>query len=64
MKTYENVQLLNRAMNLAYYAHLGGPELYWQEFDNKSKLSPQEIKTWAHQLLKEDHSSVLYYQSN
>lgn len=64
MKTYENVQLLNRAMNLAYYAHLGGPELYWKEFDDKSKVSPQEIKTWAHQLLKENQSSVLYYQSN
>ena len=64
MKTYENVQLLNRAMNLAYYAHLGDPGLYWQEFEDKSKLTAQEIKTWANQLLKEDQSSVLYYQSN
>lgn len=64
MKTYESVQLLNRAMNLAYFAHLGDPDLYWQEFDQKSQLNPDQIKSWASQLIKEDQSSVLYYQSN
>jgi predicted Zn-dependent peptidase len=64
MKTYENVQLLNRVMNLAYFAHLGDPDLYWQEFEQKSLIGPDQIKTWAKQLLQEDQSSVLYYQSN
>jgi predicted Zn-dependent peptidase len=63
MKTYENVQLLNRAMNLAYYAHLGNPDLYWQEFDQKSAISSDQIKTWAKTLLQENQSSVLHYQS-
>jgi predicted Zn-dependent peptidase len=64
MKTYENVQLLNRAMNLAYYAHLGNPDLYWQEFEQKSQISSDQIQFWAKKLLREEQSSVLYYQSN
>ncbi len=63
MKTYENVQLLNRVMNLAYFAHLGDPNLYWQEFDQKSRISSEQVKSWARQLLQENQSSVLYYQS-
>lgn len=63
MKTYESIQLLNRAMNLAYFAHLGNPELYWQEFEEKSKIEAPQIKSWARDLLREDHASVLHYQS-
>ena len=63
MKTYESIQLLNRAMNLAYYAHLGNPDLYWQEFEQKSKIEASQIKTWAKQILQEDQASVLHYQS-
>ncbi|GAA0878564.1 pitrilysin family protein [Algoriphagus jejuensis] len=63
MKTYESIQLLNRAMNLAYFAHLGNPELYWEEFIEKSKIEAPQIKTWTHELLREDQASVLYYQS-
>lgn len=63
MKTYESIQLLNRAMNLAYYAHLGDPDLYWKEFEQKSKIGGHQIKAWAHQILREDQASVLYYQS-
>jgi zinc protease len=63
MKTYESVQLLNRAMNLAYFAHLGDPDLYWKEFEEKSGLEGTQIKSWANRLLEENHSSVLYYQS-
>lgn len=64
MKTYESIQLINRAMNLAYYAHLGDPGLYWQEFEEKSKIGATQIKIWANRLLQEDQASVLYYQSS
>jgi zinc protease len=64
MKTYENIQLLNRAMNLAYYAHLGDSDLYWQEFEKKSEISTEQIAMWSKKLLQEDKASVLYYQSN
>lgn len=63
MKTYESIQILNRAMNLAYYAHLGNPDLYWEEFENKSKLQGGEITDWANRLIREENSSVLYYQA-
>lgn len=63
MKTYESIQILNRAMNLAYFAHLGNPDLYWREFEEKSKIEAPQIKFWASQLLREDQASVLYYQA-
>ena len=63
MKTYESIQLLNRVMNLAFAANLGSPDLYWSEFETKSKLETEGVMTWANQLLREDNASVLYYQS-
>lgn len=63
IKKYESIQLLNRAMNLAYFAHLGNPDLYWSEFEEKSKIEAPQIKSWAQRLLQEDQASVLYYQS-
>ena len=64
MKSYESIQLLNRAMNLAYFAHLGKPELYWEEFEQKSRIDPGQIHAWAKRLLREEHSSVIHYQSS
>jgi predicted Zn-dependent peptidase len=63
MKTYESIQLLNRAMNLAYYAHLGDPALYWEEFEQKASCQVEQLSAWAKHLLQEDQASVLYYQS-
>mgnify|MGYP005748125167 FL=1 len=63
MKSYESIQLLNRAMNLAYYAHLGEPDLYWEEFEKKSQIGPEQIQSWAKRLLQEDQSSVIHYQA-
>ncbi|MHA7131547.1 M16 family metallopeptidase [Algoriphagus namhaensis] len=64
MKTYQGIQLLNRAMSLAYHAHLGDPKGYWLEFEKKSAISAEQITLWAKKLLQEDQASVLYYQSN
>ncbi|TDQ17501.1 putative Zn-dependent peptidase [Algoriphagus boseongensis] len=63
MKSYESIQLLNRAMNLAYFAHLGNPDLYWEEFEKKSKIRPEQINNWANKLLQESQASVIHYQS-
>ncbi len=63
MKTYESIQVLNRVLNLAYYAHLGHPDLYWEEFQDKTKLETEGIQQWANRLLQESKASVLYYQS-
>jgi predicted Zn-dependent peptidase len=63
MKSYESIQLLNRAMNLAYYAHLGDPGVYWREFEQKASCPAEQISSWATQLLQEEQASVVYYQS-
>jgi hypothetical protein len=64
MKTYESIQLLNRAMNLAYYAHLGDPQLYWQEFEQKASCTTAQLTSWSKHLLQEDQASVLYYHQS
>lgn len=62
MKSYDSVQLLNRAMNLAYYAHLGNPNLYKIEYDKKLAVSPDEIAKVANEVLVEENASVVYYK--
>jgi|SRR5690606_34222419 len=62
MKSYESVQLLNRAMNLAYYAHLGDPNLHQIEYEKKLEATPDQIAAVANALLVEENSSVVYYK--
>lgn len=62
MKTYEAVHLLNRAMKLAYYAHLGSPELYEEEYERKLKVKGEAIIQAARELLTDENSSVVYYK--
>jgi zinc protease len=64
MKTYESVQILNRAMSLAYYAHLGNADYYQSEYEKKTQIPAEQILDWANNILKEDNSSVLYYKGN
>jgi predicted Zn-dependent peptidase len=63
MKSYESIQLLNRVFNLAYYAHLGSPDLYMKEFENKSKINSEELSSWAKKNLVDEKSSVIHYKS-
>jgi predicted Zn-dependent peptidase len=62
MKTYESIQLINRMMNLAMYANMGHPDLYWDEFDRKSSIVTDQVMDWANRLLRPEKSSVLHYQ--
>jgi len=62
MKSYDSVQLLNRAMNLAYYAHLGDANLYQVEYEKKLAVGPGDIALWANQILVEENASVIYYK--
>ena len=63
MKTYESIELLNRAMNLAYYDHLGNPDLYELEYKKKTSIEPNSISNWAKSILRDENSSVVYYKS-
>ncbi|MCC5937836.1 MAG: insulinase family protein [Lunatimonas sp.] len=62
MRSYEAVHLLNRAMKLAYYAHLGSPKLYEAEYAQKLKTKSSEIIAWANKILVPENASVLYYK--
>lgn len=64
MKTYESVQILNRAMSLAYYAHLGNADYYQTEYEKKTQIPADQILDWARNILREENSSVLYYKGN
>ncbi|MBT0812201.1 insulinase family protein [Litoribacter ruber] len=64
MKTFEGVQLLNRAMNLAYYAHLGDAELYQTEYEKKTAIPAADIQKAAKEILTEENASVLYYKKS
>lgn len=63
IKTYESVQLLNRAMSLAYYANLGNPELYQTEYEKKTQIPAQSILDWGKSILKEENASTVYYKA-
>src|SRR5690606_31284750 len=62
MKSYDSVELLSRAMNLAYYAFLGNPLYYQEEYEKKLAITPIEISAIANKILVEENSSVLHYK--
>ena len=63
MKTYESVQLLKRAMTLAYNGHLGNADYQQLEYEKKIKIPSEEIIKQANKILVEENSSVVYYKA-
>ncbi|MBO0931743.1 M16 family metallopeptidase [Fibrella aquatilis] len=59
---FSEVELLNRAMNLAYAANAGDPELVNQEATKIQAVTPDSIQTMARQILRPENSSTLYYR--
>ncbi len=60
---YSEISILNKAMNLAYFAALGKPELINTEAELYQKISAQDIKKVANQILIESKSIVLEIKS-
>jgi predicted Zn-dependent peptidase len=58
---FSEVELLNRAMNLAFGANLGEADYINKEYDLISAVTTDQIKKVASEILKVDNSSVLYY---
>ena len=58
------VELLNRAMNIAFAANLGDVELVNQESAHIQAVTELDIKRMAKTVLREENSSVLYYQKS
>ena len=59
---FSEVELLNRAMNLAFAANAGNPELVNQEAEKIQAVTPEDIRTAARQILRPENSSTLYYR--
>ena len=58
---FSEIEVMNRAMNLAYAAILGNPDLVNTEIDQIRKIGVSDIKRVAKNILSEQSSSVLYY---
>ncbi|MFM8347006.1 MAG: insulinase family protein, partial [Bacteroidota bacterium] len=58
---FSEVEVMNRAMNLAYSALLGDPDLINSELAMVRKVTADDIKRAANGVVREDGASVLYY---
>jgi len=61
---FGEVQLLNRAMNLAYFALLGNANKINCEEEELMAIETKDILKQAQEILTENNSSTLYYHAN
>lgn len=59
---FSEVELLNRAMNLAYAANAGNPDLVNQEAELIQAVTPADIQAMARQVLRKGNCSTMYYR--
>lgn len=59
---FSEVELLNRAMNLAYAANAGDPDLVNREAEQIQAITTDSVKAMARQVLRKDNCSTLYYR--
>ena len=60
---FSEVNILNKAMNLAYYELLGDANMINQEIDKYRKVSVEEIQNIAKKIFRKENCSTLYYLS-
>ncbi|WP_234735506.1 M16 family metallopeptidase [Tellurirhabdus bombi] len=60
---FSEVELLNRAMNLAYAANAGNADWVNQEADRIQAVTPDDVQQMAQQLLTKQNSSTMYYRA-
>lgn len=60
---FDKVEVMNRAMNLAFTELSGDADLVNKEGDQIKKVSLAEIKRVAENILQEKNSSVMFYRS-
>jgi zinc protease len=61
---FSEMELLNRAMNLAYAEMLGDVSLVNQELAKIRSVGPEDILAAAKKVLRKENASVLRYKSN
>jgi zinc protease len=60
---FESVELISRAMNLAFGAVLGDPELVNKDPLNIQKVTVQDVQRVAKGILIEDNCTTMYYRA-
>jgi predicted Zn-dependent peptidase len=60
---YSEINVLNRAMSLAYFELLGDANMINKEVDEYQKVTPEQIQDVAKELFREDNCSELMYHS-
>jgi len=60
---FRNVGILNKTMNLAYFAHLGDAQLINTEVDKYLEIDSEKMQAIAKNNIVASRSSVLYYKS-
>lgn len=59
----ENMTLLKRANNLAYYELLGDANLMYEEVENYRKVTPQDLQRYAREVFVLENCSTLIYKA-
>jgi predicted Zn-dependent peptidase len=60
---FSEVELLNRAMNLAFYANLGKPEQVNQESEYIQAVTSESLQSMAREVLRKENSSTIHYRA-
>jgi predicted Zn-dependent peptidase len=60
---FAEVNILNKAINLAYYELLGDAEMINQQKSNYQKVSAEEIHAAAKEILQESNECTLFYKA-
>ena len=60
---FSEIELLNRAMNLAYAANAGNADWVNQETERIQAITPDDIQSIAQKLLREENRSTLFYRA-
>lgn len=62
-RVFSEVELLNRAMNIAYGAIMGDPDMINKEGDYIQSVTQEGIKAMAREILVPENCSTLYYNA-
>jgi zinc protease len=61
---FAEVEILNKSMNLAYFANLGDPEWYNREMDRIREVTLEKVRNSAAQILVKNNCSTLHYHAS
>jgi predicted Zn-dependent peptidase len=61
---FAEVELLNRAMNLAFAANAGNAEWCNQDAEKIASVTPESLQIMAKHVLRKENCSTMYYRAN